>query len=157
MYLWCCCCIWSFSVRHLTYSEVFLTFLSTPILGEVRKASKEGKLIFPCLIWMIAILSKLLTRYASGIEDFLSSEHQYLSHLSQNGNQNHYNLALAFCLHDYSISTAFHWIFFKRCHISFFFFSWLAYGHWFPGTGNRTNTLWFRNLVQYDWIKHWVW
>lgn len=37
-----------------------------------------------------------------------------------------------------------------------FLYSWLAYGHWFPGTGNRTNTLWFRNLVFYDWIKLWV-
>lgn len=64
--------------------------------SKERKVSKEGKLIFPCLILNDCNTIQTLTRYASGIEDFLSSEHQYLSHLSQNGNQNHYNLALAF-------------------------------------------------------------
>lgn len=131
---------------------------NTNIEGEVRKG-KEGRKenwYFPALSWMVAILSKLWLIMHQALKIFLSSEHQYLSHLSRNGNPNHYNLALAFLPHDYSISTTFHWIFSKRCHIFFGFYSWLAHGHWFPGRGILTNTLWFRNLVQYDWIKHWV-
>lgn len=84
----------------LTYSGFFLLSLQHQHWrGSKERKGKEGRKenwYFPALSWMVAILSKLWLIMHQALKIFLSSEHQYLSHLSRNGNPNHYNLALAF-------------------------------------------------------------